>query len=187
MSGKILQVKVVSKVSIPCKCVQSVNFNTYYDKCDKCNGSGKLTFNGNEVVCNRCYGKKKIVKNICPLCNGEGNVIKKGNVDVKLHKGLKEGDIVIGLSGSGNSKNVLNAIEYAKKSMETMKWCSKDCLISFRKGIKEMDSYIKKTPLPWYLEEYYDYAKEEVKNFINDIKILNSKNSYYSGKIYGNP
>ena len=26
---------------------------------------------------------------------------------------LKEGDIVIGLSGSGNSKNVLNAIEYA--------------------------------------------------------------------------
>ncbi|MBO5400551.1 MAG: hypothetical protein J6A14_01790 [Spirochaetaceae bacterium] len=78
-------------------------------------------------------------------------------------------------------------IEYAKKSMETMKWCSKDCLISFRKGIKEMDSYIKKTPLPWYLEEYYDYAKEEVKNFINDIKILNSKNSYYSGEIYGNP
>lgn len=50
-----------------------------------------------------------------------------------------------------------------------------------------MDSYIKKTPLPWYLEEYYDYAKDEVKNFINDIKILNSKNSYYSGEIYGNP
>ena len=34
---------------------------------------------------------------------------------------------------------------------------------------------------------HYEYAKEEVKNFINDIKILNSKNSYYSGKIYGNP
>ena len=78
-------------------------------------------------------------------------------------------------------------IEYAKKSMETMKWCSKDCLVSFRKGVKELDRYIKKTPLPWYLEEYYDYAKDEVKNFINDIKILNSKNSYYSGKIYGNP
>ena len=78
-------------------------------------------------------------------------------------------------------------IEYAKKAMDTMKWCSKDCLVSFKKGIKEMNSYIKKTPLPWYLEEYYDYAKKEVKNFINDIKILNSKNSYYSGKIYGNP
>ena len=78
-------------------------------------------------------------------------------------------------------------IEYAKKAMDTMKWCSKDCLVSFKKGIKKLDSSIKKDPLPWYLEEYYDYAKEEVKNFINDIKILNSKNSYYSGKIYGNP
>ena len=78
-------------------------------------------------------------------------------------------------------------IEYAKKAMDTMKWCSKDCLVSFKKGIKKLDSSIKKDPLPWYLEEYYEYAKEEVKNFINDIKILNSKNSYYSGKIYGNP
>lgn len=31
----------------------------------------------------------------------------------QLKNFLKEGDIVIGLSGSGNSKNVLNAIEYA--------------------------------------------------------------------------
>ena len=68
-----------------------------------------------------------------------------------------------------------------------MTWCSKDCLVSFKKGIKKLDSSIKEYPLPWYLEEYYEYAKEEVKNFINDIKILNSKNSYYSGKIYGNP
>ena len=31
----------------------------------------------------------------------------------QLKNFLKEGDIVIGLSGSGNSKNILNAIEYA--------------------------------------------------------------------------
>ena len=77
-------------------------------------------------------------------------------------------------------------IEYAKKAMDTMKWCSKDCLVSFKKGIKKLASSISK-PLPWYLAEYYEYAKEEVKNFINDIKILNSKNAYYSGKIYSNP
>ena len=77
-------------------------------------------------------------------------------------------------------------IEYAKKAMDTMMWCSKDGLVSFKKSIKILDSAIKEYPLPWYLEEYYKYAKEEVKNFINDIKILNSKNSYYSGKIYGN-
>ena len=78
-------------------------------------------------------------------------------------------------------------IEYAKKAMDTMMWCPKDSLVSFKKNIKKLDSSIKEFPLPWYLEEYYKYAKEEVKNFINDVKILNSKNSYYSGKIYGTP
>lgn len=34
----------------------------------------------------------------------------------QLKNFLDEGDIVIGISGSGNSKNVLNAIEYANKN-----------------------------------------------------------------------
>ena len=33
---------------------------------------------------------------------------------VPLVGGLKEGDLVFGISGSGNSKNVINAVEYAK-------------------------------------------------------------------------
>ena len=88
------EVEVISKVVSTCKCCESVNFNTYYDKCEKCNGLGKLFINGNEVVCNHCHGKKKIVKNICPLCAGEGEIIKEGKVKVKLNKTLKNGDVV---------------------------------------------------------------------------------------------
>ncbi len=33
----------------------------------------------------------------------------------QLQDVLREGDLVIGISGSGNSKNVLNAVEYAKE------------------------------------------------------------------------
>ena len=98
------EVEVVSKVVENCKCVESVNFNTYYDKCGKCNGSGKLTLNGNEVICNHCHGEKKVIKNVCPLCEGEGKVIKEGKISVKLNKNLREGDIVT-VEGKGKESN----------------------------------------------------------------------------------
>jgi D-sedoheptulose 7-phosphate isomerase len=39
--------------------------------------------------------------------------------DEQLKNLLRKGDIVIGISGSGNSKNVLNAVDYAKKNGAT--------------------------------------------------------------------
>ena len=98
------EVDITSKVYGDCKCISSVNFNTYYDKCDKCNGIGKLKLNGNEVVCNHCKGKKMIVKEVCPLCFGEGKVIKKGKVRVKLNRNLKDGDIVT-IKNKGKDSN----------------------------------------------------------------------------------
>lgn len=47
--------------------------------------------------------------------------------DEQLKTLMKKGDIVIGISGSGNSKNVLNAIEYAKKNgAVTIGFCGYD-------------------------------------------------------------
>jgi hypothetical protein len=57
------EVEVISKVVKNCKCVESVNFNTYYDTCEKCKGRGRLILNGNHVICNHCHGEKRIVKN----------------------------------------------------------------------------------------------------------------------------
>lgn len=107
------EVEVISKVVVNCKCCESVNFNTYYEKCEKCNGLGKIIINGNEVVCNYCQGKKKIIKNVCPLCNGEGEVLKEGKVKVKLNKSLKNGDDVV-VKGKGKESNGVNGDLFIK-------------------------------------------------------------------------
>lgn len=100
------EVEVTSKVYSDCKCVSSVNFSAYYDKCDKCEGKGKISLNGNDVTCNHCKGEGKIVKEVCPLCDGEGKVIKKGKVLVKLDRNLKDNDIIT-VKGKGKiSKEV---------------------------------------------------------------------------------
>ena len=102
LKGK--EVEVMSKGVVDCKCTSSVHVSTYYDKCDKCNGKGHLHINGNEVVCNRCYGKKRVIKNVCPLCKGEGEVVGDKKVMVKLDSSLKEGDVIT-LEGMGQESN----------------------------------------------------------------------------------
>lgn len=98
------EVDSICKVEQNCRCVESGNFNTYYNKCDVCNGVGKINLNGNEVVCNHCHGQKVVIKNICPLCKGEGKLLKKGHVLVKLNKELKEGDILT-IKEKGKERN----------------------------------------------------------------------------------
>ena len=102
LKGK--EVEVVSKVEKACKCTESVNFNTYYEKCDKCNGLGVTVLNGNKVICNHCKGNKRIVKNVCPLCAGTGKIVKQGKVKVQLISTLKEGDVIT-LKGQGKESN----------------------------------------------------------------------------------
>lgn len=65
------------------------------------------------------YNQEKKFKVICLNDNTATMLAYANDVNYEsifaeqLKNFLKEGDIVIGLSGSGNSKNVLNAIEYA--------------------------------------------------------------------------
>lgn len=106
-------VEVLSKVETVCKCCESVNFNVYYDACEKCNGKGKLTVNGNEVICNHCHGEKKIMKNKCPLCEGSGKVIKEGKVKVKLNRSLVEGSVLV-VEGQGKERNGLKGDLYIR-------------------------------------------------------------------------
>ena len=67
------------------------------------------------------YLKEDKFKMIClndniPTMLAYANDVSYDNVFVEQLKNfLEEGDLVIGISGSGNSKNVLNAIDYANK------------------------------------------------------------------------
>lgn len=65
------------------------------------------------------YNKKKRFKVVClndnyPIMMAYANDVSYEEVFVEqLKNHFQKGDVVIGLSGSGNSKNVLKAIEYA--------------------------------------------------------------------------
>lgn len=67
------------------------------------------------------YTKDKKFKMICLNDNVSTMLAYSNDVGYdfvfveQLKNFVKEGDIVIGISGSGNSKNVLNAIDYANK------------------------------------------------------------------------
>lgn len=68
------------------------------------------------------YTKDKKFKMIClndnmPTLMAYANDVSYDAVfEEQLKNFLEEGDVVIGISGSGNSKNVLNAINYANKN-----------------------------------------------------------------------
>lgn len=74
---------------------------------------------------NTIFEDKKRVKAMC-LCDNIATITAWAN-DVsfdcvfseQLKNFIQEGDVVIGISGSGNSKNVLNAFEIAKKKKAT--------------------------------------------------------------------
>ena len=82
-------------------------------------------------------------------------------------------------------KKYKNSIEHAKKYRDAIHWSPSDCIKGLVEGNNVVIAYIKKNPLPWYLEEYYNYGLEETKNFIKDVKLLNGKDSNFTGKIYG--
>lgn len=136
------EVEVISKVYTDCKCVSSVTFNTYYDKCDKCKGTGKLDLNGNEVICNHCNGKKAVVKELCPLCKGETKIIKNGKVKVRLNKDLKDGDVIT-VSNKGKESNGIFGDLFIKVKVR-----DKECFV-----IKNNDVYDRRI---------IDFNKEEI-------------------------
>lgn len=161
------EIEVVSKVVENCKCVESVNFNVYYDKCNKCLGSGKLFFNGNEVVCNHCHGKKMVVKNVCPLCKGEGKVVKKGIVKVKLNKEIKDGDVLT-LIGLGKEGNGIKGNLYIKVRISDKEYFN----------VKNNDVYDKRV-IFFSKEDIAKDVSKAVETIKGSVKVKSGKNDVY--------
>lgn len=136
------EVEVLCKQYKDCKCVSSVNFSTYYSRCEKCDGKGKLVLSGNEVLCNHCNGIGRVTKEKCPLCEGEGKVIKKSKVFIKLNKTLKEEDVIT-VKGKGKIGEDVAGDLFIKVKIE-----DKDCF-----EIKNNDVYDKRM---------IDFSKEEL-------------------------
>jgi len=89
-------------------------------------GNGGSALTASHFLCDIAkgvsYGKEKKFKIVC--LNDNSAIIMAYANDVsyeeifveQLKNQFKKGDVVIGVSGSGNSKNVIKAIEYANKN-----------------------------------------------------------------------
>lgn len=78
-------------------------------------------------------------------------------------------------------------IEHAKKFQDTLKWTQSSCIKDLKEAFKMMGSYVKKNPLPDFILPYYDYAKNEIPIFVDNIKYLNSKEFTHLDKVVGSP
>lgn len=88
-------------------------------------GNGGSAATASHYVCDFnkgiSYGKEKMFKFIClndnvPTMMAYANDLSYADVFVgPLRNFMQEGDIVIGISGSGNSENVVRAIKYANE------------------------------------------------------------------------
>jgi len=89
-------------------------------------GNGGSALTASHIACDLnkgvSFGRKKRFK-VFPLTDNIATIMAYANdlnyEDIfveQLKNFFKEGDVAIGISGSGNSKNVLKAIEYANKA-----------------------------------------------------------------------
>lgn len=89
-------------------------------------GNGGSAATASHYVCDFnkgiSYGKEKMFKFIClndnvPTMMAYANDLSYADVFVgPLRNFMQEGDVVIGISGSGNSENVVRAIKYANEN-----------------------------------------------------------------------
>lgn len=69
------------------------------ETCPHCSGSGQLNIEQNTPfgrivnrrVCNHCSGTGKIIKEKCHTCSGDGTVRRRKKIDVKIPKGVDDG------------------------------------------------------------------------------------------------
>ncbi|WP_313430682.1 molecular chaperone DnaJ [Siminovitchia terrae] len=78
------------------------------ETCQHCHGTGQLNVEQetpfgrivNRRVCHHCQGTGKIIKDKCATCHGEGKVKKRKKINVKIPKGIDDGQ-QMRVSGQG--------------------------------------------------------------------------------------
>lgn len=78
--------------------------------CPDCHGSGYIRVTQRTMLgsmssqrpCTRCGGKGKIIENPCPTCGGAGRVQKRKRVNIRVPKGIDNGQVLT-VPGEGNA------------------------------------------------------------------------------------
>jgi molecular chaperone DnaJ len=82
------------------KCNTCQGFGGEHHNCSNCNGSGKVHVTRRTVMgvistvgdCDRCDGTGEVVTNRCSVCNGSGLITENSELNIKIPKGINEGD-----------------------------------------------------------------------------------------------
>ncbi len=80
----------------------------YLKQCDKCDGSGKLKIIRKQgftqvvtiTTCDRCHGEGKIALKYCDFCKGKGRIEKIQKINLKIPRGINDGQYMR-LEGKG--------------------------------------------------------------------------------------
>jgi molecular chaperone DnaJ len=80
----------------------------YLKECDKCGGSGKLKITRRQgftqfvtiTSCDKCHGRGKIASKYCNVCKGKGEIEKIQKINLKIPRGVNDGQY-LRLEGKG--------------------------------------------------------------------------------------
>lgn len=98
-----------------CLCLETQNVHKFYTNCPKCQGLGTIKILNNDLICNCCKGKGKIVKEECPICKGKTTILRKEEIEICLNKSLLENPLLVVDKKRINQGNlVLKVVIYDK-------------------------------------------------------------------------
>jgi|TARA_B100000902_G_scaffold394946_1_gene452383 phosphoheptose isomerase len=112
-------------------------------------GNGGSASVSNHFLCDfnkgvKHFSKKKIIPKVISLSNSIENITAISNDENfdeifknQLENYLEKGDLLIALSCSGKSKNILNALKFAKKEK-----CRTILITGFKKNVKYTDIHL---------------------------------------------
>ena len=64
------------------------------ETCNQCGGQGHMQQGPFAFMCNNCSGSGKLYKNVCYSCQGKGLIKKQKSLNIKIPKGLSEGQMI---------------------------------------------------------------------------------------------
>ncbi|WP_457639482.1 DnaJ domain-containing protein [Persephonella sp.] len=100
-SGTVKEVKYKRKVKCTTCSGTGITHESRLVQCDRCRGTGRVKKAFIEIPCISCFGRGVKIINPCPVCSGNGRVLKFETKKIKIPAGITEKQELV-LENAGN-------------------------------------------------------------------------------------